>query len=80
MMYSFLVNVNVMPLGVLEELLSTFDERDSRGTILAEIDVEDSSSLENFYEVLMSCPSREAGEVKGSLLMTWKGLAAAVTF
>ena len=73
------MNVNVVTFGVLEELLSAFDERDSRGPILTEIDVENSSTPKHFYKVLMSGPSREASEVKGSLRMTWESLVAAVT-
>lgn len=73
------MNVNVVTFGVLEELLRAFDERDSRGPILAEIDVENSPTPKHFYNVLMSGPSREASEVKGSLLMTRESLAAAVT-
>lgn len=79
MTYSLLVNVNVVPLSVFEELLSAFNERDSRGPILAEIDVEDSSTPENFYKVLVSGPSRKAGEVKGPLLVTRESLATALT-
>ena len=79
MTYSLLKNVNVVPFGVLEELLSAFDERDSGGPILADIDVENSSTPKHFHKVLMSGPSREASEVKGSLLMTRESLVAAVT-
>ena len=77
--YPFLMNVDVAPLSVLEELLSTIDERDSGGPILAEINVEDSSAPEHSHQVLMSGSSRETGEVNGSSVVTWERLGAIVT-
>ena len=67
--YPFRMQVDVFALRVRKKVCRTFYKGNGSGAIIAEEDVEQSSTTDNAGQILVGCPLRQVGDEDGTLVV-----------
>ena len=71
MTYPLHMQVDIVALCISQKIRGPFNERDGSRSIVAEEDVEESSTTDNSGQVFMCGTLREVGDQYSSLIMEW---------